>query len=70
MSKWLWVEDDGGVCTMVVVPLFSGLVASLMIVVDWSYTRGSSIMCMMMGVFGEMNEVESLVRIQGGVVCN
>jgi hypothetical protein len=52
-----------------VVPLFGGLVASSMIVVEWSCTRGSSIMCMMVGVDGEVNGVEILVHIQGGVVC-
>jgi hypothetical protein len=68
MSTWLWVGDDGGMGTTLVVPPFIGLVVSLMIVVEWSCIRGSSIMCMMTGVDGEVNEVESLVCIQGGVV--
>jgi hypothetical protein len=55
---------------MVVVPPFCGVVASLMIVVYWSCTRGSSRICMMAGVDGEVNGVESLVNVQGGVVCN
>jgi hypothetical protein len=70
VSSWLWAGDVGGVCIMVVVPSFCGVVSSSMITVDWSCTRGSSRIWMMAGVDGEVNGVEILVHVRGGVICN
>jgi hypothetical protein len=70
VSNGLWFWDVGFMCMMTVVPLFCGVVASSMIVVDGSCTRGSSRICMMAGLDGEVNGVESLMCDRGGVVCN
>jgi len=70
VSNRLWVGDVEGMCMMVVVPPFCGVVASSMIVVYWICTGGSSRICMMAGVDGEVNGVEILVHVQGGVVYN
>jgi hypothetical protein len=57
-------------CETVVDPPFCGRLDSLIIVEGWSSSEGSSRIWMMGVVDGEVNEVEILEFVWGGVVCN
>jgi len=64
----VWNGEDGGMVKPFMVPPFFGLVASLMTIVDWGWIGGSSIICMLKGVDGEVKEVGVSMHGRGGVV--